>query len=73
MKQTAEINQGEILIKFDKPTSGKLSFKDLGLTQETIELSGGFLRMVFDFEGIGEHDYFKVPTIEVSYQEFKIC
>jgi hypothetical protein len=68
MKQT-EINQGEILVKFEQPTSGKLSFKDLGITDETIELSGGFLRMVFDFEGIGEHDYFKVPTIEVSYQE----
>ena len=29
----------------------------------------GFLRMGFDMEGIGEHDYFAVPTIEVSYKE----
>jgi hypothetical protein len=25
--------------------------------------------MVFDFEGIGEHHYYKVPTIEIAYKE----
>ncbi|MEZ4924035.1 MAG: hypothetical protein R2780_12760 [Crocinitomicaceae bacterium] len=69
MSQTAQINQGEILIKFTSPTPGKISFKDLGIQQDSVELDGGFLRMVFDFEGIGEHDYFKVPTIEVTYSE----
>ena len=69
MSQKTQINQGEIFVKFETPTSGKLSFKDLGINEPTVLLEGGFLRMVFDFEGIGEHDYFKVPTIEVEYEE----
>ena len=27
------------------------------------------LRLVFDFEGIGEHDYYQVPTVEIAYKE----
>ena len=69
MSQTVQINQGEILIKFTSPTTGKINFKELGITDDSIELEGGFLRMAFDFEGIGEHDYFKVPTIEIEYSE----
>ena len=69
MSQTVAINAGEILVQFTSPTKGKVSFTDLGITDETTKLEGGFFRMVFDFEGIGEHDYFKVPTIEVEYAE----
>jgi len=69
MSQTAQVNQGEILISFKTPTTGKLSFRDLGIKDENYTLEGGFLRMVFDFEGIGEHSYYKVPTIEISYKE----
>lgn len=29
----------------------------------------GFLRLSFDLEGIGEHQYYAVPTVEVSYSE----
>ena len=69
MSQTVELNQGEIKINFSKPTAGKISFKDLGLTNDNLFFEGGLVRMVFDFEGIGEHQYFKMPTIEVSYKE----
>lgn len=69
MSQTIEVNQGEIKINFKSPTAGKLSFSDLGIKDNYIIPKGGFLRMVFDFEGIGEHDYFKVPTIEIEYVE----
>ena len=69
MSQKIDINQGEILVKFTSPTSGKISFKDLGITKGLITTNGGFFRMVFDFEGIGEHNYFRVPTIEIEYKE----
>ena len=69
MSSKVDINQGEILVKFTTPSAGKISFRDLGVTEEFIETQGGFFRMVFDFEGIGEHDYFKVPTIEVEYKK----
>lgn len=69
MGQLVEINQGEIIVKFLTPTKGKVSFSDLGLTNEQLILDGGFLRLKFDLEGIGEHDYFAVPTLEVSYME----
>lgn len=69
MGQLIEVNQGEVQVKFTSPTTGKVSFADLGITNESLVLEGGFLRLVFDLEGIGEHSYYAVPTIEVAYTE----
>ena len=69
MSQTVELNQGEVKINFSSPTEGKLSFKDLGLKDEDLVFDSGLLRLVFDFEGIGEHHYFKMPTVEIAYAE----
>jgi len=69
MNQTIEINQGEIKVNFKTPTSGKVSFKDLGLKNEDLISESGLVRMVFDFEGIGEHNYYRVPTISIAYKE----
>ena len=69
MGQLIEVNPGELMVKFTSPTKGKLTFADLGITDDQLVLEGGFLRLLFDMEGIGEHDYFAVPTIEVKYDE----
>lgn len=69
MSQNVEINQGEIKVKFTSPTKGKVSFAALGLNNEDLFSEGGLVRMVFDFEGIGAHNYFQMPTINVAYQE----
>ena len=69
MGQLIEINQGEVVVKFTSPTTGKVTFEDLGITDDQLVLDGGFLRLKFDMEGIGEHDYFAVPTVEVAYKE----
>jgi hypothetical protein len=67
MGQLIEVNQGEVIIRFTTPVSGKVSFATLGIKKEDLNLEGGFLRLVFDFEGIGEHHYFQVPTINIAY------
>ena len=64
-----EVNQGEIKVIFNEPRSGKLSFAELGINNEDINVESGLLRLVFDFEGIGDHDYFQTPTIEFFYEE----
>lgn len=69
MGQLIEINQGEVKVKFTSPTKGKITFKELGITDDQLVLDGGFLRLLFDMEGIKELDYFAVPTIEVAYKE----
>ncbi len=69
MGQLIEVNQGEVIVKFTSPTPGKNSFADLGIKDEDLVLDGGFLRLKFDMEGIGEHDYYAVPTIEIVYKE----
>ena len=69
MEQMVEINPGEIRIKFAAPVSGKTTFAELGLTDNDLVFDSGLIRMVFDFEGIGEHSYFKMPTIQVAYKE----
>lgn len=69
MGQVIEIKQGEISITFDAPKAGKLPLKELGLTDDQLVFEGGFLRLVFNFSGIGEHKYYQMPTIEFAYQE----
>ena len=64
-----EVNQGEIKVKFNEPRSGKLSFTELGINNEDINVESGLLRLVFDFEGIGDYNYFQTPTIEFFYEE----
>jgi len=69
MGQTIEINQGEVLVKFNSPTLGKISFKDLGISKEDLNLEGGFMRISFDLGGIGTHDFTGFPSIEITYAE----
>ena len=67
MAETIELNPGEVKIKFSKPVKGKVSLADLGIESKTLDFESGFVRIVFDMEGIGEHHYYQVPTIEVTY------
>ena len=69
MTPTIELNPGEVMIHFNSPVKGKTTFAELGLKDEDLFFEGGLLRLVFDLEGIGEHHYFAVPTIEVGYKE----
>lgn len=69
MSQIIEVNPGELKVNFTSPSIGKQSFKDLGITNDELYLEGGFLRLVFDLENIGEYAYYNVPTIEISYKE----
>ncbi len=69
MSEKIEINKGEVIVRFTKPVAGKVSFETLGLKSEDLVFESGFLRLVFDLENIGEHHYFQMPTIEVSYKE----
>ncbi len=69
MSQTIELNQGEVKVNFSSPTAGKVTFEELGLKDEDLVFEGGLLRLVFDFEGIGEHHYYQVPTVEIAYKE----
>ena len=64
-----ELSLGEIKVNFKEPKTGKISFADLGISDESKNLEGGLLRLVFDLEGIGEHNYYQVPTVEVAYEE----
>jgi hypothetical protein len=69
MGQIVEINEGEVLVKFNSPTIGKISFKDLGISKDELSLVGGFMRIAFELGGIGTHNFVAVPTIEISYDE----
>lgn len=69
MSQNVQVNPGEVVVKFEKPVTGKVSFSELGIKSEDLTFDSGFLRLVFDLENIGEHHYFQVPTLEVSYKE----
>ncbi|GAB5418087.1 MAG: hypothetical protein Crog4KO_31670 [Crocinitomicaceae bacterium] len=69
MGQKVDITPGEINIAFDAPNSGKVTLKELGVTDDQLTLKSGFLRLVFNLSGIGEHQYYQMPTIELAYRE----
>lgn len=69
MGQLISINPGEIRIRFTSTPSGKLSFADLGLKDDQLKLDNGHLRVVIELNGIAEKDFFRVPTIEIGYEE----
>lgn len=69
MGETVDINQGEIKVNFESPTAGKRTFEELGIKDTDLSLENGLLRLVFDLEGIGEHSYYQMPTIEIAYKE----
>jgi len=64
-----EINPGEIKLTFTDPESGRISFESLGITKDGLELKAGLLRLVIDLEGIGEHHFYSMPTIEMAYNK----
>ena len=69
MAELIEINQGEIVINFNSPKPGKITFKELGLTNEQLKIESGFLRIKIDLSNTGKLNYFAVPTVEVAYFE----
>lgn len=69
MGQLIEVNQGEVQVKFTSPSAGRLTLEELGISDNDLVLEGGFLRLLFDLEGIGQHDYYAVPTVEIAYKE----
>lgn len=69
MSQNLEINTGEVKVNFESPLAGKLTFQQLGLKNEDLKFTSGQLRMVFDLEGIEDHSFDQLPTIEIAYQK----
>lgn len=69
MSEIVEINPGEVQVKFSEAKGGKLTFSDLGLKAEDLFIKGGMLRLVFNMDQIKEHDYYKIPTVEITYDE----
>jgi hypothetical protein len=74
-KPDIQVDGGEILLRFDKLSAGKLSFADLGLKAEDLKVHGGNLRLVFKFVRLSstqvthETHWFKSPTIYLSYDK----
>lgn len=69
MKESIELNQGEIKIELNATSKGKITFKDLGLTDDDLVMESGLLRLVFEIKEISANHFFKMPTIEVAYKE----
>jgi len=64
-----EINPGEIKLSFKEPEPGRISFQNLGINKDGLELKSGLMRLVIDLEGIGEHHFYSMPTIELAYNK----
>lgn len=69
MEQTIELNEGEVKIRVSGTTPGKITFNELGLTDDRMVLEGGFLRLVLELDDVDIMNYYAVPTIEVGYIE----
>ena len=64
-----EINPGEIKLSFQKPEPGRISFQELGIDKDGLDLESGLLRLVIVVENIQDHHYYSMPTIEMAYNK----
>lgn len=65
-----ERNQGELRLIFNEALSGRITFEELGLTDEDLVFESGLIRMVFDFEPTnGNRSFSQIPTVEFAYRE----
>lgn len=69
MNELTEINTGEIKVYFTRETKGKITLRDLGYNENDLALEGGFLRLVINFDNIGEPDFYQTPTFEFTYNK----
>lgn len=70
MENLTEVNTGELVVNFTHPpVTGKVTFEELGFSDEDLKITSGFMRLVFNLSDIKAHHYFKMPTIEVAYNE----
>lgn len=67
--QTVQSGEGEIKVAITSDMKGKLTFKELGLKKENVEIKGGFLRLVFEFGQFEENNFYSVPTVEIAYDK----
>lgn len=67
--QNVQVGEGEVKVTMKTTTSGKQSFKDLGIVEDQITVDGGFLRLAFDFGQFQEENFYAVPTVEVAYDK----
>lgn len=66
---TFKNNRGELRISFENPTPGELTFESLGVTKTSADIDSGFIRIVFEMRQIKEDDLYKMPKIEIVYNE----
>tara|TARA_B100000508_G_scaffold141092_1_gene146491 strand:+ start:168391 stop:168810 length:420 start_codon:yes stop_codon:yes gene_type:complete len=69
MSQNIQVGEGEVKVAMSSESSGKVTFKELGIQKDQISVDGGFLRLVFDFGQFKEDGFYSVPTIEVAYDK----
>ena len=69
MSQNIQVGEGEVKVAMSSESSGKVTFKELGIEKDQISVDGGFLRLVFDFGQFKEDGFYSVPTIEVAYDK----
>lgn len=68
-EQKIQSRKGEIKVNLTSEMKGKLSFKELGLKSENIEVEGGFLRLVFEFSQFDKDSFYSTPTVELAYDK----
>lgn len=70
MALTFEINPGEIKINIDEPRSGKITFAEIGLTEDQLMIAGGNLRLDIELgQTLQSGHFYQMPTVEFSYKE----
>lgn len=67
--QNVQAGEGEVKVTMSANTSGKRSFKEIGITEDQIKIDGGFLRLAFDFGQFHEENFYAVPTVEIAYDK----
>lgn len=62
-----DITEGQVQLTMEKPVANKFSFEEIGL-KEPYTVEGGNLRLKMELGYIQEHDFYKMPIIQLDYE-----
>lgn len=66
---TIQSIEGEVKVAMTAENKGKISFVALGIKAGQINVDGGFMRLVFDFDQFKADHFCAVLTLEVVYDK----
>ncbi len=62
------LTEGQLKITMENPIFGEFTLEDAGFKEEAYKVEGGNLRLKMDLGAIENHNFFRMPVIQLNYK-----